>query len=110
MVIMVPDNQASTIAIQVLAGSGHTALVTTQGEICNFGSNNTGQLGLGDFNDRYAPTIIPGFSNVLMVSCRAYHTGEIYTFGDQLSRNIPTLISGYNDVTPVYVSYCICDC
>lgn len=102
----------------ISAGASHTAFVTNQGEIYTFGYNFSGQLGIGNTDNKKIPTLVPGFNNVMMVSCGGYHTafitytGEMYTFGDnsygQLGhgdtqrRDVPTRVSGYDNV--VYIS------
>ena len=40
----------------------------------SFGSNYDGQLGLGDYNDRYVPTLIPNLTNVVSISAGGYHS------------------------------------
>ncbi len=40
----------------------------------SFGSNYYGQLGLGDYTDRYAPTLISNLNNVIDISLGFYHS------------------------------------
>ena len=77
--------------VMVAAGGGHSAASTSAGELLVWGLNSSGQLGLGDQEDRTAPaTLGPerfGGSPVLMVACGDAHTvtvtevGRVFTFG-----------------------------
>ena len=40
----------------------------------SFGSNYYGQLGLGDYTDRYAPTLISNLNNVIDISLGGFHS------------------------------------
>eukprot|EP00794_Sanderia_malayensis_P003524 gene3523-4025_t len=77
--------------IMVRCGTSHTGLVTEGGEVWMWGSNDFGQLGLGDQKQRNVPCKIPStFWNELIVniSCGGRHTavlsasGTVYSFGD----------------------------
>src|ERR1019366_6988494 len=102
----------------VTCGNAHT-MVIADGKIYSFGWNEFGQLGLGDINVRYYPTLIPGLINlnVSYISCGSKHTAVIadellYTFGnnekgelglgDRDPRLVPTLVPTLNNV--MYVS------
>ncbi len=56
--------EAPNNIIQISAGTKHSLCLTNNGYICSFGKNNSGQLGLGDYDNRNLPTLIPNF-NVL---------------------------------------------
>lgn len=43
---------------QVIAGPGHSIVITTNGDVYSFGANCSGQLGLADTEDRYKPCLI----------------------------------------------------
>lgn len=103
---------------QVSCGAGHTAFVTDEGRIYTFGINYYGQLGRDiDNSQDYdpLPTPIPGFNNVIQVSCGGDHTafiteeGSIFTFGrgqyGQLgingSRSIPGKLNEFSDIIQV---------
>jgi alpha-tubulin suppressor-like RCC1 family protein len=43
---------------QVCCGSEHSFCLSTEGEVFSWGLNFKGQLGLGDFENRYEPTIV----------------------------------------------------
>ena len=80
------------VVVQVAAGLGHTVAVTREGELWVWGCGIYGQLGLGDFDNRMAPTLVRaeaafGESQVLTVACGYLHTlavtkdGALWTFG-----------------------------
>ena len=95
----------------VSCGGQHTVIITEDGNLYSFGKNDTGQLGLGDRNNRDTPRLVnvPGGLGVKAVSCGGQHTaiitenGNLYSFGYNLSgqlglgnRNItdrPTLVN-----------------
>ena len=43
---------------QVVAGPGHSIVVTTKGDVYSFGANCSGQLGLGNTEDQFEPCLI----------------------------------------------------
>lgn len=77
---------------QVAAGLQHSILLTEDGEVLTFGSNQSGQLGHGDFFDRNAPTRVPvelaTTGSVIQIAAGSNHTvlltslGEVLTFGN----------------------------
>ncbi len=85
----------------VTAGRAHTLALSGSGEIYSWGGNDSGQLGLGDTEDRNAPfAILHRFtrSRIQSIATGAMHSmaltekGEIFTFGsnagDQLGYNL----------------------
>nr|AOV18880.1 myc binding protein 2 [Lymnaea stagnalis] len=75
-------------ATQVAVGLHHTLVLLQSGEVYAFGSNNNGQLGLGDTKIRGRPTKVPLPLPAMMVAAGSHHsvfllnTGQIYTCGD----------------------------
>lgn len=58
----------------------------SSGRLYAFGYGYEGQLGLGDYKDRYKATLVPTIDNPAMVSCGARHTsilagGQLYAAG-----------------------------
>ena len=118
--IIIMDNQAQVIhkieifqhkypnikAKAVSCGTNHTMIIDLNNNVWAFGSNNFGQLGLGDNQYRLIPTQIPNIK-AKSVSC-SYHTmiidlnNNVWAFGqndhgqlglgDRQDRNIPTQI------------------
>ncbi|WVZ86154.1 hypothetical protein U9M48_032987 [Paspalum notatum var. saurae] len=68
---------------QVVAGSGHSIVVTTKGDVYSFGENSSGQLGLGDTENKFEPCLVRitqaavGSGRTMLVS----DTGSVYKFG-----------------------------
>jgi alpha-tubulin suppressor-like RCC1 family protein len=52
--IMVIEKSGS----QVLAGPGHSMVITTNGDVYSFGANCSGQLGHGNTEDQFKPCLI----------------------------------------------------
>ncbi|XP_059170813.1 E3 ubiquitin-protein ligase MYCBP2-like isoform X4 [Physella acuta] len=80
--------EASSPAVQVAVGLHHTLVLLQNGDVYAFGSNNNGQLGLGDTKIRGRPTKVPLPSPVTMVAAGSHHSvfllsnGQILTCGD----------------------------
>ena len=74
--------------VSVSCGKDHTAIITDDGKLYTFGSNDRSQLGLGDFNNRDIPTLLNLPKKIVALSCGDVHTaiitedGELYTFGN----------------------------
>ena len=99
--------------LQVTAGAYFTVCVTEGGAVFAFGSNNRGQLGLGDTEDRLVPTLLRGelenksvlqaaagsvhttfvTADGLVFSCGANEEGQLGVGGTE-RRLVPTLITG----------------
>lgn len=43
---------------RVIAGPGHSIVLSKNGQVYSFGANCSGQLGLGDSEDRFKPCLI----------------------------------------------------
>lgn len=69
-------------------GMNHVVAIRSPGSLWSFGSNNNGQLGLGDLNDRTAPVRVGERDDWRAVSCGYKHSlamaadGKLYGFGD----------------------------
>ena len=95
-------------------GHEHTVVVSNDGEVHSFGSNNNGQLGLGHNKNVSLPTPIPNLPNIIEISCGYNFSvcvskeGGLWSFGNNnygqlgtgnLTRyNIPQKIE---DIPPV---------
>lgn len=74
---------------QIACGSGHTVVLTTDGEVYTWGRGDDGRLGHGDNGWKYVPRIAQSLSGQIMVqiTCGSYHTaavssnGDLYTWG-----------------------------
>eukprot|EP01025_Chloroclados_australasicus_P010865 TRINITY_DN1459_c0_g1_i1.p1 TRINITY_DN1459_c0_g1~~TRINITY_DN1459_c0_g1_i1.p1 ORF type:complete len:472 (-),score=19.34 TRINITY_DN1459_c0_g1_i1:2164-3465(-) len=74
-------------------GDGHTAVVTSLGELYMLGSNQNGQLGLGHNRPCFTPQLVQFFRGIRVcrVACGAEHCaatterGELYTWGCAVS-------------------------
>lgn len=53
---------------QLAAGGDNTCVKSPSGHVACWGSNETGQLGLGDFADRWTPEWIPGLDGVVEIA------------------------------------------
>ena len=91
----------SSSAIAVACGRFHTAVLLANGTVRTFGSNNNGQLGVNDLNNRSTPVQVWAISSsAIAVACGNYHTavllanGTVQTFGDNTNGEL-----GVNDPT-----------
>ncbi|XP_046887070.1 X-linked retinitis pigmentosa GTPase regulator-like isoform X1 [Hypomesus transpacificus] len=75
--------------LEIACGDEHTALLTENGKLFMFGSNNWGQLGLGSKTSVNKPTCVKALKaeKVRLVACGRNHTivytsrGHVYTSG-----------------------------
>jgi alpha-tubulin suppressor-like RCC1 family protein len=110
----IPDLVASGLSV----GSRHTCAVTADRNVMCWGSNDYGQLGVGDRVGRSAPTAVVGLADVDEVSAGSFHTcarirggaikcwgwdndGQIGDGGHGLAeyRTTPVLVNGARNVT-----------
>ena len=100
-------------ALYVAAGSNHTLCITADGSLFSWGGNDSSQLGVGDTEDRHAPTRVTNLQGkrVVHVAAGEVHTicstenGSVFTWGrgdngklglgdDESDRLLPTLVRG----------------
>jgi len=107
------------VAVQIAAGSQHSAIITKNGNLWCFGDGRFGQLGLGNILSVCVPTHVGGAghsgfagSQAVLVRCGCYFSlvltdlGSVWTFGmnedgalghnDYVDRSVPTLIEMSN--------------
>ena len=93
---------------QIICGENHSFILKESGELFAFGSNYSGQLGLGDNENRNVPTLIMQDKTIRQIICGGDHSfiikesGELFAFGynsygqlglgDNKERNTPTLL------------------
>eukprot|EP00980_Cylindrotheca_fusiformis_P015257 scaffold4243_cov126-Cylindrotheca_fusiformis.AAC.3 len=74
---------------QIACGSGHTVVLSTEGEVFTWGRGDDGRLGHGDNGWKYVPRITQSLAGqvVTQVTCGSYHTaavsgnGDLFTWG-----------------------------
>mmetsp|Transcript_35801 Transcript_35801/g.55083 ORF Transcript_35801/g.55083 Transcript_35801/m.55083 type:complete len:595 (+) Transcript_35801:211-1995(+) len=74
---------------QIACGSGHTVVLTTDGEVYTWGRGDDGRLGHGDNGWKYVPRKAQELNGkvIVQVTCGSYHTaavaanGDLYTWG-----------------------------
>ena len=78
------------VAVRQLAcGSGHTCILTQDGEVFSWGRGDDGRLGHGDNGWKYVPRLVHAMAGkvVVEITCGSYHTaavtnnGELFTWG-----------------------------
>lgn len=69
---------------QIACGSGHTVVLTTEGEVYTWGRGDDGRLGHGDNGWKYVPRITQSLAGqvVCQVTCGSYHTAAVTGNGD----------------------------
>ncbi len=79
-----PDLEGS---VEIHSGDSHRCVRTDDGEVRCWGENLRGQLGVGDRDDRAAPTIVDGLTAVVEVAtgdehvCALLASGEVFCWG-----------------------------
>uniref|UniRef100_A0A0E0K1Y8 RCC1-like domain-containing protein n=1 Tax=Oryza punctata TaxID=4537 RepID=A0A0E0K1Y8_ORYPU len=74
---------------RVVAGPGHSIVVTAKGDVYSFGANCWGQLGLGDTEDQFKPCLIRSLQGIKITQAAVgsrqtmlvSDTGSVYAFG-----------------------------
>ncbi len=74
---------------QIACGSGHTVVLTGEGEVYTWGRGDDGRLGHGDNGWKYVPRLTHSLTGQIIthVTCGSYHTaavssnGDLYTWG-----------------------------
>lgn len=72
----------------VACGAVHTLLVDLNGNLHATGGNSCGQLGLGDYEDRFEPVRVKEISDVALARCGEEFsvvitsTSKVFTFGN----------------------------
>lgn len=69
---------------KIACGSGHTVVLSTEGEVYTWGRGDDGRLGHGDNGWKYVPRIIRSLAGqvVTQVTCGSYHTAAVTGNGD----------------------------
>ena len=89
---------------QIAAGGTHSVALDSAGTVWIWGSNSSGQLGLGTHTDSTAPTQVPGLPRIAQVSTGLQFTvavdgdGRVWSWGDnsdsQLARGADPTVPG----------------
>nr|XP_029122363.1 ultraviolet-B receptor UVR8 isoform X1 [Elaeis guineensis] len=74
---------------QAIAGPGHSIAVTSSGAVYSFGSNSSGQLGLGTLEEEWRPRLIRSLQGIRIIQAAAgagrtmliSDAGQVYAFG-----------------------------
>ena len=69
---------------QIACGSGHTVVLSTEGEVYTWGRGDDGRLGHGDNGWKYVPRMTRSLAGqvVTQVTCGSYHTAAVTGNGD----------------------------
>lgn len=102
----------------VVAGHDHTLAITTKGKVYAWGVGGNGQLGLGDYQARTSPTLVPLPAPAVQVAAGWGHSlalltdGRVFTWGNNTAgqlgdgtttmRNTPAAMPGVS--TAIYIA------
>ena len=69
---------------QIACGSGHTVVLTGEGEVYTWGRGDDGRLGHGDNGWKYVPRLTNSLTGQIVthVTCGSYHTAAVSSNGD----------------------------
>ena len=91
---------------QISCGASFTICVCESGDVYAFGSNDTGQLGLGNYSGK-SPLQIECLSNIDFVACGSFHaicksySGEIFAWGSNDKGQLGINKKSYKKTKPV---------
>ena len=73
--------------IEMIFTSFFKVLLTSDRQVYAFGSNNYGQLGVGDLSSRGCPTLVkvPANMNPVMITAGSHHSALLTSEGEVLS-------------------------
>lgn len=73
--------------MQIACGSGHTVVLTDDGEVYTWGRGDDGRLGHGDNGWKFVPRLVEELhgKNIRQVTCGSYHTAAVTVSGDLYS-------------------------
>ena len=120
--LAVHDTSWASVTPQIAGGGNHTIALKSNGTVCAWGYNGSGQLGDGTIiSSKHAPVQVSGLSDVTALAGGWEHTialksdGTVWTWGrnsdgqlgdgTNTQRNIPVQVSGLNGVTAVACGY-----
>ncbi|KAK3572681.1 hypothetical protein QTP86_004020 [Hemibagrus guttatus] len=96
---------------QISAGGDHSFALSISGAVFGWGRNSTGQLGLGDTNDRHVPVCVKSLNQkkTVFISCGEDHTAVLTKDADQANSNLnscnsPTLLD--DETIDCWISDC----
>ena len=105
----------------VVAGHDHTLAITTKGRVYAWGVGGNGQLGLGDYQERMTPTVVPLPGPAVQVAAGWGHSlalladGRLFAWGNNDSgqlgdgtttmRNTPALVPGFTNALYITCGY-----
>ncbi|HMY00893.1 MAG TPA: hypothetical protein PKC44_14065, partial [Agitococcus sp.] len=109
-----------TNVTSIAGGSNFSIALTSAGEVWTWGTNNFGQLGLGNNNSQTSPTKITVLSNVVQIAAGHSHAlamdyaGRIYAWGrntegqigngSTANLNSPTLLTNFGPASTLGAS------
>ena len=94
---------------RIECGSMHSMCIDVNNNLWLFGSNDDGQIGLGDKENTSKPTKHPTLSNIMDISSRGCSTfiktldRKIYAFGNNDYSQLGIKINEYCQLTPIQV-------
>ncbi len=86
--INVVNNETAEVPAKVVNGNGFTVSLKSDGTVWSWGTNTSGQLGLGDSESRNRPEKLEVAEEIIDVSSGTSHTlllgrsGKVYSFGN----------------------------
>ena len=107
------------VPVDVEAGGSFSLVLMADGTVRSFGSNFTGQLGVGlSPSESASPLVVPGLNNITAISAGAFHAlalrndGKVFAWGSnqygecaQLPTTTkfytPTLVPGLSNITAI---------
>ncbi|TVQ38503.1 MAG: choice-of-anchor D domain-containing protein [Spirochaetaceae bacterium] len=98
-------------AVRIAAGDNHSAIVDTNGQVWTWGSNTSGQLGIGNRDNKSSPVMVTGLSTeIIDIASGGFHTvaldtgGKLHAWGSSSYGQLGANIVGGDRLTPIAVA------
>jgi alpha-tubulin suppressor-like RCC1 family protein len=122
LMVLVVSGNAYAVTPWYMYGGSHTVMLNQDGTVWTVGSNNHGQLGIGNTGgENNEPVKVNGLNNITAVAAGGSHSvalrqdGTVWTWGfngsgqlgngTKSSSNIPVQVSGLKDIIAIAAGY-----
>ncbi|KAL1116682.1 hypothetical protein AAG570_005154 [Ranatra chinensis] len=95
------NEQPSVVITAIACGASHSAAITSNGQVYSWGRNDRGQLGTGDREHRWRPSLVAELNDrvALGVACGSLHTAVILDRQERVAKKGSGVVNIWGDNT-----------